>query len=112
MQGSAEAVRDSVQLLASDMVGVKVIHVGVGPVTAFDVDMASSVGACIVAFNVKTADATTDALAKSKAVDVMQHRVIYRLLEEVRLHPIGMCHFTLAFCEALIPVPGVLNREK
>ncbi len=84
VQGSAEAVRDSVQALASDTVGVKVVQTGVGPVTSFDVDMASSTGATIVAFNVKMADGAADALAKQHAVDVLQHRVIYRLLEEVR----------------------------
>lgn len=72
------------QALASETVGVKVVQVGVGPVTSFDVDMASSTGATIVAFNVKMADSTADALAKQRAVDVLQHRIIYRLLEEVR----------------------------
>lgn len=75
------------QALASEAVGVKVIHAGVGPITSFDIDMASSTGASIVAFNVKVADASVDALAKQKAVDVLQHRVIYRLLEEVRFRP-------------------------
>ncbi len=108
-------MRDSVQALASEMVGVKVTHVGVGPITAFDVDVAASIGACIVAFNVKMADAATDALAKRKAVDVMQHRVIYRLLEEVCLHPPQMCHFALSllssphFCSCSL---RILNRNK
>jgi hypothetical protein len=108
-QGSAEAVRDSVQALASETVAVKVVQVGVGPVTSFDVDMASSTGATIVAFNVKMADSTADALAKQRAVDVLQHRIIYRLLEEVRriLFACACCmgacvisnvHHSCAFC--------------
>ena len=68
----------------------QVIHAGVGPVTSFDIDMASSTGASIVAFNVKNADASVDALAKQKGVDVLQHRIIYRLLEEVRLSHLGV----------------------
>lgn len=82
MQGSAEAVRDSVQALASEVVGVKVVSVGVGPVSASDVQQASALGADVLAFNVKGASADVDAAAKRLGVNVMQHRIIYRLLEE------------------------------
>lgn len=84
VQGSAEAVRDSVQALASDVVGVKVVSVGVGPVSASDVQQADALGADVLAFNVKAASADVDAAAKRLGVNVMQHRIIYRLLEEVR----------------------------
>ena len=84
VQGSAEAVRDSVQALASEVVGVKVVSVGVGPVSASDVQQASALGADVLAFNVKAASADVDAAAKRLGVNVMQHRIIYRLLEEVR----------------------------
>lgn len=82
-QGSAEAVRDAVQALSSEAVGVKVIAMGVGPVSAFDVMEASAVGADIIAFNVRTAGAEVDTAIKQAHVDVLTHRVIYSLLDEV-----------------------------
>ena len=64
--------------------GVKVVSVGVGPVSASDVQQADALGADVLAFNVKAASADVDAAAKRLGVNVMQHRIIYRLLEEVR----------------------------
>ena len=83
LQGSAEAVRDAVQALSSDTIGVKVVAMGVGPVSAYDVMQANAVGADIIAFNVKTAGADVDTALKQADVNVMSHRVIYSLLDEV-----------------------------
>ena len=83
MQGSAEAVRQSVMGLADSEVGVKVVSEGVGPVTTTDVDTAGATGACILAFNVKYANAAVEGVAKVQAVKVVEHRIIYRMLEEV-----------------------------
>ena len=83
MQGSAEAVRESVLGLADSEVGVKVVAEGVGPVTTTDVDTARATGACILAFNVKYANAAVEGVAKVQAVKVVEHRIIYRMLEEV-----------------------------
>ncbi|DBA91352.1 TPA: hypothetical protein ACH3X2_003998 [Trebouxia sp. C0005] len=83
VQGSVEAVRQSVLALADSEVGVKVVSEGVGPVTTTDVDTARASGACIMAFNVKFANAAVEGVAKVQAVQVVQHRVIYRMLEEV-----------------------------
>ena len=83
MQGSAEAVRESVMGLADSEVGVKVVSEGVGPVTTTDVDTAGATGACILAFNVKYANAAVEGVAKVQAVKVVEHRIIYRMLEEV-----------------------------
>jgi translation initiation factor IF-2 len=85
MQGSVEAVREAVLALADSEVGVKVVSEGVGPVTTTDVDTARASGACIMAFNVKFANAAVEGVAKVQAVQVVQHRVIYRMLEEVSL---------------------------
>ena len=83
MQGSAEAVRESVLGLADSEVGVKVVAEGVGPVTTTDVDTARATGACILAFNVKYANAAVEGVAKVQGVKVVEHRIIYRMLEEV-----------------------------
>lgn len=84
MQGSAEAVRDALESLSSEAVAVKVVSVGVGPVSLFDVQQASTTGADIIAFNVRTAGAEIEAQAKQLQVDILPHRVIYRLLDQVR----------------------------
>ena len=87
LQGSAEAVRDAVQALSSDTIGVRVVGMGVGPVSAFDVHEAGAVGADIIAFGVKTAGADVDTAIKNARVNVLSHRVIYSLLDEVCLLP-------------------------
>ncbi len=89
VQGSAEAVRESVMGLADSEVGVKVVSEGVGPVTTTDVDNARASGACILAFNVKYANAAVEGVAKHQDVQVVQHRIIYRMLEEV---PVAFAH--------------------
>ena len=92
MQGSAEAVRDSVMGLADSEVGIKVVAEGVGPVTTTDVDTARATGACILAFNVKYANAAVEGVAKVQAVKVVEHRIIYRMLEEVFTPFTMLCH--------------------
>ena len=99
VQGSAEAVRDSVMGLAGSEVGVKVVLEGVGPVTTTDIDTARATGACILAFNVKYANAAVEGVAKVQAVKVVEHRIIYRMLEEVSAllactMPAKACHTT------------------
>lgn len=69
--------------LADDVVGVRLISQDVGPVTTTDVDTAAAVGASILAFNVKYANAAVEGIAKLKGVPVMQQDIIYRLLEQV-----------------------------
>ena len=83
--------------LASEAVGVKVVSMGVGPVSAFDVKEASAVGADIIAFNVRTAGAEVDNMLKAGGVNVMAHRVIYSLLDEVRMATIAERHFLITF---------------
>ena len=71
------------QALASDTVGVKVITAEVGPVSERDVEAAQAFGAQILAFNVRLASPDVEAAAKNLGVSVLNHRIIYRLLEEV-----------------------------
>lgn len=107
MQGSAEAVRDSVMGLADSEVGVKVVSEGVGPVTTTDIDTARATGACILAFNVKYANAAVEGVAKVQAVKVVEHRIIYRMLEEVCPLPLRVLPANVQPCLAL-PVCSTL----
>ncbi|WIA08063.1 hypothetical protein OEZ85_007529 [Tetradesmus obliquus] len=83
VQGSAEAVRDAVTAAAAGKVHLKVVYCGVGPVTASDVHLAAATGARLVAFNLRAPAADVDAALKTAKVEVLQHRVIYHLLDEV-----------------------------
>ena len=69
------------------------VSMGVGPVSAFDVKEASAVGADIIAFNVRTAGAEVDSMLKASGVNIMTHRVIYSLLDEVRIAAIALRHY-------------------
>ena len=82
VDGTAEAVRVAVSALGSGAVGVTVLHAGVGPVTPSDVQLAEAAGAVICAFNVATPPAVAID-AKQKEVQVLTHRIIYHLLDEV-----------------------------
>ncbi|KAF2313419.1 hypothetical protein GH714_010893 [Hevea brasiliensis] len=67
---------------AGTLVFVNVVHVGVGPISQSDVDLAQACGACIVGFNVKTPPSSVSLAATQARIKIMQHRVIYHLLEE------------------------------
>ncbi|KAI3687461.1 hypothetical protein L1987_81157 [Smallanthus sonchifolius] len=83
VQGTVQAVTDSLKTLNSPQVFVNVIHVGVGPICQSDLDLAQATGACIVGFNVK-APATSLSLAAAQAnIKIKVHRVIYHLLEDI-----------------------------
>ncbi|KAL4858773.1 Translation initiation factor IF-2 [Chlorella vulgaris] len=83
VQGSAEAVREAVAHMSTEHVKVQVVHVGVGPVSQSDVQLAVPLGAKVLGFNVRTAAPDVDALAKMHGVEVRCQRVIYGLLEDV-----------------------------
>ena len=82
VQGSVEAVKQSVVKLSNEEVQVKVIHSGAGAVTESDVMLADSSNAIILAFNVRP-DAKAKALAERSKVDVRTYRIIYDLLDDV-----------------------------
>ncbi|XP_078432752.1 translation initiation factor 2, small GTP-binding protein [Wolffia australiana] len=83
VQGSGQAVRDALRSLNSPQVFVNVVHVGVGPVTQSDVDLAHACGACIVGFNIRSPPSSLSLAADRASVKVIIHRVIYHLLEEM-----------------------------
>ncbi len=89
VQGSAEAVKASLQKLSNDEVRVKVIHSGVGAVNESDVLLASTSSAIIVGFNVRP-DSTAAASAARSGVEIRTYRVIYECIEEIEKAMKGM----------------------
>ena len=89
VQGSVEAVKQSVVKLSNDEVQVKVIHSGAGAVNESDVMLADSSDAIILAFNVRP-DAKARALAERSKVDVRTYRIIYDLLDDISAALNGM----------------------
>ena len=82
VQGSVEAVKESLLKLSNEEVVVKVIHSGVGAINESDVILASASNAIIIGFNVRP-DATAKATAETEGVDVRLYDVIYKAIEDV-----------------------------
>ena len=89
VQGSVEAVRQSLEKLSNEEVRVKVIHGGVGTVNESDIMLASASNAIIVGFNVRP-DAATMESAQRKEVEIRLYRVIYHAIEEIEAAMKGM----------------------
>lgn len=89
VQGSVEAVKQSVVKLSNEEVQVKVIHSGAGAVTESDVMLADSSNAIILGFNVRP-DVKAKALAERSKVDVRSYRIIYDLLDDIEAALKGM----------------------
>ncbi|MBE6732444.1 MAG: translation initiation factor IF-2 [Ruminococcaceae bacterium] len=89
VQGSVEAVRDSLVKLSNDEVRVNVIHGGVGAVSETDVVLAQTSGAIVVGFNVRP-DAVAKETAEREGVDIRMYRVIYDCIEEIEAAMKGM----------------------
>lgn len=89
VQGSVEAVKQSLEKLTNDEVAVKVIHGGVGAINESDVMLASASNAIIIGFNVRPEPAAKDAAAADK-VDMRLYRVIYNAIEDIESAMKGM----------------------
>ena len=89
VQGSVEAVRQSLEKLSNDEVKVKVIHGGVGAVNESDVMLANASNAIIVGFNVRP-DPVAQVSAERDGVDMRMYRVIYDCIEEIESAMKGM----------------------
>ena len=89
VQGSAEAVKQSLEKLSNEEVRVKVIHAAVGAISKSDVMLASASNAIIIGFNVRP-DATAKADAEHDQVEMRMYRVIYDALEDVKAAMKGM----------------------
>ena len=89
VQGSAEAVKASLEKISNEEVRVKVIHAGVGAINESDVLLASTSGAIIVGFNVRP-DAAAQASGHRANVDMRFYRVIYDAIDEIESAMKGM----------------------
>ncbi|MBQ8395554.1 MAG: translation initiation factor IF-2, partial [Oscillospiraceae bacterium] len=89
VQGSVEAVKQSLEKISNDEVRVKVIHGGVGAVNESDVMLANASNAIIVGFNVRP-DPVAKASAERDGVDMRMYRVIYDAIEEIETAMKGM----------------------
>ena len=99
VQGSAEAVKSSLEKISNEEVRVKVIHSGVGAINESDVMLAATSGAIIVGFNVRPDNAARDSAVRSN-VDMRMYRVIYDCINEIEAAMKGM--LAPKFKEAII----------
>ncbi|XP_068642277.1 uncharacterized protein [Aristolochia californica] len=83
VQGTVQAVTDALRSLNSQQVFVNIIHVGVGPISQSDVDLAETCGGCIVGFNVRDPPGSVIQAATRANIKICLHRVIYHLLEGI-----------------------------
>ncbi len=109
VQGSVEAVRESLEKLSNEEVRVKVIHGAVGAVNESDVVLAQTSGAIIVGFNVRP-DAVAKEMAEREGVDVRLYRVIYNCIEEIEAAMKGM--LAPKFREVILGTVEVRNTYK
>ena len=89
VQGSVEALKQSLVKLSNDEVVVKCIHGGVGAINESDVSLASASSAIIIGFNVRP-DSTAKAVAEREGVDVRLYKVIYQAIEDIEAAMKGM----------------------
>lgn len=89
VQGSVEALSDSLEKLSTEEITVKVVHGMVGGINESDVNLALASGAIIVGFNVR-ADATARKLIEAEGVDVRYHNIIYDVVDLVKASMTGM----------------------
>lgn len=89
VQGSVEAVKQSLQKLSNEEVAVRIIHGGVGAINESDVSLASASNAIIIGFNVRP-DNTAKEIADREKVDLRLYKVIYNAIEDVEAAMKGM----------------------
>lgn len=89
VQGSVEAIRQSLEKLSTDDVKVRVIHGAVGAITETDITLATASNAIVIGFNVRP-DNNAVAAAEKEKVEIKTYRVIYDAIEDVKSAMIGM----------------------
>ncbi len=89
VQGTVEAVSDSLRKLATREVKVNILHSGTGGITESDVYLSSASDAVIIGFNVR-GDAKSQGLAQQEGVKILYHNVIYEAVEEVKSILLGL----------------------
>ncbi|MCW1885835.1 translation initiation factor IF-2 [Luteolibacter flavescens] len=89
VQGSVEAIKKAIGDIKSDKVTAQIIVAGAGPITAADVQMASSADAVVLGFNTKV-EANAVKVVKSEGVQVKLYSIVYELIDQVREAMLGM----------------------
>jgi len=89
VQGSVEAIRQSIEKLSTDNVKVRVIHGGVGAITETDVSLAYASNAIIIGFNVRP-DNNAIAVGERDNVEIKTYRIIYNALDDIKAAMMGM----------------------
>lgn len=112
VQGSVEALADSLEKLSTEQVVVKVVHGMVGGINESDVNLAVASSAIIIGFNVR-ADATARKLIESEGVDVRYHNIIYDVVDLVKASITGMLSPVISEQEVgLVEVRDVFKAPK
>src|SRR5438132_8474493 len=89
VQGSAEAIKNSLSKIGDENMKVRLIHEGIGNINETDVHLAGASGAIIIGFNVK-ADGAAQRLAQKESVDIRYYDVIYKLIDDIQAALTGM----------------------
>ncbi|NLX82440.1 MAG: translation initiation factor IF-2 [Clostridiales bacterium] len=89
VQGSAEAVRQSLEKLNNEHVKINILHSGVGAITKDDVNLAATADATIIGFNIRP-DNNAREVAAREDIDIRLYRVIYQAIEDIELAMKGM----------------------
>lgn len=89
VQGSVQAIKQSLEKLSTEDVKVRVIHGGVGAITETDVTLATASNALLIGFNVRP-DSNATAVADKDGVEIKTYRIIYDAIEDVKSAMIGM----------------------
>ena len=90
VQGSVQAVKQSLEKLSNDEVGVKIIHGGVGAINESDVILAAASSAIIIGFNVRPQPSGAESLAEKENVDIRSYTIIYNAIEDIEAAMKGM----------------------
>jgi translation initiation factor IF-2 len=94
VDGSVEALSDSLQKLSTEEIVVRVIHKGVGQITESDVTLANASDAIIIGFNVRPSLQATR-LAENEAIEIKMYSIIYKAIEEIKMAMEGMLEPTI-----------------
>jgi translation initiation factor IF-2 len=89
VQGSVDPIRDSLEELGDDELGVRILHAEVGNITESDIMLANASAAIVLGFNVRV-DNAAQAMAEANGIDIRVYNIIYKLIEDVELALNGM----------------------
>jgi len=89
VQGSVEAIQDSLMKLSTDKVKVKVLHTGVGGITETDIMLASASDAVVIGFSIRP-EPKAAKLAESEGVDIRLYNIIYNVMDDVKAAMLGL----------------------